>query len=253
MRRLALGLALALLLGLISAAPARAAITIVQTVTCTATAVNSCTTPATTTTSGNLVITPVGFSAYDVLPTTDNLGNTFAVAIPNTGGGGHLIQYYATGITGGSGHTFNCTAADGQAFYCTMDVHELSGATASPLDQVATATIASGTTSFASANTATTAQADEFLIGMGYLDTTPVTVTQGSGWTALTQYVVDGGTRTLVSGSRTVSATGAYNYAFTTNVSTTGDVGISTWKATVAAPATRSQCIGCGADRKVLE
>src|SRR5262245_2854089 len=157
-----------LALALAVAPRAEAAIAIVQTVSCVASAATTCTTPAgVTTTAGSLLIASAGFCCAGFTSITDNKGNTYAVAIPQVAViAADGLQRYVASNAGGSSHTVTLTGASG-AFYGTLSVSEVSGATASPLDQQVGSNDAGSTTSHASPSTGTTTQANELLIGFG--------------------------------------------------------------------------------------
>src|SRR5262245_38749878 len=252
-----LALLVALLLVALAGSPASAAIAVVQTVECDFAAATTCTTPAITTTTGNLLIASMSIycnsGTCPTMTVTDAKSNTYGDAVAafqSVWTGGH-VQYKA-GATGGSSHTFTATSSANS--YTVLSLTEVSGAAASPLDQTATGGTNRATT-HASASTATTAQANELLLGFGTHTASSTTMTPtASGFTTLTS--TDGSSGhgdALLTGYRIVSATGAYNYSFTTPSNVDGAIAISTWKEAVAAAGVRQQCSGCGADRKVIE
>jgi hypothetical protein len=242
-------IALLLLLGV--ASPAWSAIAHVQTVSCETGGSTACTTPGVTSTTGNLFVASTGYCCAAFTSITDSKSNTYTNAVAEISFASVLgRQQYVAGGTGGGSHTFTVTGGSG--FYASLSVSEISGAAASPLDKTATGTSTSGT-SHTTAATATTSQANELLVGFGTTtsDTTFTTDT-GAGWTERTNIATDLDTEGLLTGTKIVSATGAYTFTYTTSPRDAVH-GISTWKEAAAAAGVRQRCIGCGADGKVIE
>lgn len=164
----------------------------------------SATTAGITTTSGNFVVGVLGAnSGVAGNSITDNYSNTWTIAESRFSGNNFCKIIYAKNITGGAGHTFT-GVSDASV---VIAIHEYSGIdTVSPLDKTASAT--SGLDSGA---TATTAQADELIVGGVTNGTTAVTV--GTGYsnflTAAPGGQVDGAIE-----SKIVAATGTYNATF---------------------------------------
>lgn len=169
---------------------------------------SSLTTGAVDTTGANFLAAEV---TCDVTGGTmsDNKGNTWSLAIgPVANGGDNLYIYYCKNPTVGSGHTLTFTP--GGSHFSTISAAAYSGLdTSAPLDKTAQGT--GNTGAMTTANTGTTAQADELLIGVFTVSTgTTVAWTQGSGFTIRSH--VDNG---AVGGvgmleDQIVSATGAY-------------------------------------------
>lgn len=251
-------LLLALLLVLVAALPAHAAIAHVQTVSCASHAVASCTTPATTTTTGNLFVVSVSWG-YTSLTTftsvTDNKSNTYGNAISWRSDGGAGDQetrhdFIANGA-GGASHTFTGTLAT--AYFISIAATEISGAaTTTPLDKTAVGD--QFASSHTTASTATTSQANELLIGAGgtYYS---ANFTCGGTYTERANIPDTGAgdTEGIVVCTRGVTATGAYAFDYTTSAGARTASIISTWKEAAAAAGTRQRCVGCGADGKVIE
>lgn len=243
----------ALLAVLLLATPAHSAIAVVQTVSCSAHGATSCTTGAVTTTNGNLFVANSSYCCAAFTSVTDSKSNSYgnAIAATSDADGGTIRQDFIAAGTGGASHTFTLTGASG-AFFGSLSVIEVSGAAASPLDK--TATGQDSGTSHTTSNTATTSQADELLIGVGAsIDITTYTTDTGAGWTERTNIATDVNTEGILTGSRVVSATGTYAYTYTSGTNDDFAQGISTWKAAAAGGGARQQCVGCGADRKVIE
>lgn len=180
----------------------------------------------------------------------------YSNAIPDTltgsgTGDANLRQDYKENGTGGASHTF--TGTIGAAYFITISVSEISGAaTSGALDKTATGSDFTHPTHTTS-STATTAQANELIVGYGgSIDTDTFTI--GGSYTERTNIAaVDLTTNGLVAGTRVVAATSTYAFDFTNNSG--NDLrtasGISTWKE-AAASSTRQRCIGCGVDKKVI-
>ena len=229
--------------------PAYAAIAVVQTTSCVATATTTCNAGPITTTTGNLFIASTSYCCDTFTSVTDSNGNVYVNAIADTadGTGGTVRQDFKAVGVGGAGHTFTLTGASG-SFYGTLSVTEVSGAASSPLDK--TATGADAGNSHTTASTATTAQANELLLGCGgCFFATAYTTDTGAGWTEQTNLDTDANTEGLITGTRIVSATGTFAYTYTSSVSRACAQAISTWR---EASANRQRCIGCGTDRKVI-
>jgi hypothetical protein len=238
-------------------APVSAAISYGQAVSCQNLGSTSCTTSSITTT-GNLLVAQTSCwcdltTAGTVVGTTDSKSNTYTgVTTAYSVGPGVQVEYKAS-PTVGSSHTFTSTVLVGGTQYAALSVIEVLGAAAAPLDQTATGADGVGCcTAHATANTATTAQANEILLGIGgTTDADPVTYTQtGTGWTEASNISPFMG---LITGYRVVSATGAYAYTFSTSGDMRSAQIITTWKDATAAAGVRQRCVGCGADGKVIE
>jgi hypothetical protein len=244
------------LLVLLAAWPAQAAIAVVQETNCSSEPSASCTTPSIASTTGHLFVVSVGFccTTGDHTSITDSHSNPYGLVIAEFASGSAFAMQYATaGGTGGATHTFTSNHASA-GVYATISVLEVSGAAASPLDQTQTGIDAvSCCTAHSSTSTATTAQANELLLGFGSTtDASTFTTDTGAGWTERTNIASDGDTEGLITGSRVVAATGTYAYTWTTNVATRAVSGISTWKEATAV-GVRQRCVGCGSDPKVIE
>jgi len=140
---------------------------------------------------------------------SDNKGNTWSLAIgPVNNTGDNLYIYYCKNPTVGSGHTLTFTP--GGSHYSTISAAAYSGLdTSAPLDKTAQGT--GNTGAMTTANTATTTQAAELLIGAFTVSTGSTVVwTGGSGFTIRSH--VDNGAVGGVSmlEDQIVAATGAY-------------------------------------------
>lgn len=222
--------------------------------TCQAEGATTCTTTGVTTTTGNLFVASTGFCCAAFTSVTDSKGNSYTNAIADITDaiGGKSRQDYKENGTGGASHTFTLTGASA-AFFGTMSVTEVSGAaTSGALDKTATGITNPGATSHTTSSTATTAQANELLLGFGSTSAGPTTFTTdtGAGWTEQTNISTDADTEGLITGTRIVSATSTFAYTYTTAETRDATQGISTWK---EASGNRQRCIGCGADKKVID
>lgn len=228
-----------------------AALAVVQTVSCAPNGGSvSCTTAGVTTTTGNLFVASAAYCCAAFVSITDNKSNTYGVAVseitdPSTAQG---QQRFIANGAGGASHTFTLTGASG-AFFGALSVTEISGASSSPLDQTATDTDAGGT-SHATDATATTAQADEILMGFGSsTGLTDYTTDTGAGWTEQTNITTDSDTEGLITGSKIVAAIDTYTFTYSTSNDVPTLQGIATYK---ASSGNRQRCIGCGIDKKVI-
>lgn len=241
---------------LVAAWPAHAAIAVAQTVSCSSHAATSCTTGAVTTTNGSLFVASSSWMFHSLTSftsVTDSKSNAYTNAVPDTidtASNEYVIrQDYKAAGAGGASHTF--TATLGAAYYVSLSVIEVTGASSSPLDQTAVGSDGNGT-SHSTASTSTTAQANELLIGNATAGDN-ITFTCGGTYTERTNIPADAGTNTsgLLNCSRNVTSASTYAFDFSTSDLARTSSGISTWKE-AAATTTRQRCIGCGTDKKVI-
>ena len=195
-------------------------------------------TPDSNVTLGNTLIVVVTDN-YGVInqvsSMTDNLGNTYTRMTSNTDGSFVDGEIWYTPVV----HAGACTITVNfsHSVNCGLLVAEHSGLTASPYDVSASAYQASGT-SHDSGATATTAQADELVVGACVSNDTTGTLSAGSGYSDLVQ-AVNGTTGTLIGiQSKVVSAIGTYNSIMTTNHSDHAVSMVATFK---IAPTTGKQ------------
>lgn len=167
------------------------------------------------TASGNLIVLCVGnyyagVNAGGAWTASDNKGNTWASAGVHDVTSGKIQIFYAANITGGASHQVTITVA-GAATYTALTAVEYSGAaTVSPFDQFAASRTTASQAAYASPATATTAQADELLVGFHHGFQATATPTPDSPWsTAATLNA--GGLHVQTVQDRIVSATGAYS------------------------------------------
>lgn len=127
----------------------------------------SVTTAGITTTTGNLLVAVM--SAFGnfigATPITDSNGNTWTQAVASTGtteGWGSI--FFCANATGGAAHTFTFTVTS--ATFIALAVFEITGAAASPLSNVNSAS-STGSTDHDSGNVTTSSTLDEILIGGG--------------------------------------------------------------------------------------
>ena len=146
----------------------------------------TCVTSAIDTTGANLLIATItsnggasGFTSF-----VDSKGNTWQTAVDWTANGGStdfIRIMYSTPTSVGSGHTTTLTYG-ALGFFVTAFAAFSGMAAASPLDKTATGTGSS--TSLLTSATATTAQAEELLIGTGTVsDGANSTFTAGASYT----------------------------------------------------------------------
>lgn len=170
-----------------------------------------------TTSAGNLLIAIVEADtvAANGVTVSDNKGNTWSRAISTSLAATFDLEVWYTVITtGGSGHQITATD-NGGGVDSILIVEEWSGNTTTPLDVSVGAT---GVTSTAlnSGASATTAQANELVIGAG-VASGAVTLTPGSGYSNLNQ--ANTTFSTLAFESKTVSAVGTQTATMTSSAS----------------------------------
>jgi len=243
-------LVLALLL-LASASSAEGAIAYVQSATATVTTATSITSGSINTTTGNGVIIFLPWSNfnYGFVSIVDNNSNSFTQAGSEVFSANFaaIRAYYNCNIAGRSGHTFTFTI--GGADSLDIVIHEVSGqSTTSCLDQVTQAI--DNTTSHSSGNITTT-QANEILLGAAStVDANAMT--QTGTFTQVYNVTATGSVIGYLTGYRIVSATGTYAYTHTTpGANRTAQSIVSIKEAT--AVTRRQKCIGCGADKVLVE
>lgn len=192
---------------------------------------SSVTTASFTSTSGNLLVVTASWYANQAgpaaTPISDSKGNTWTAAFAETtnGEGDAIRQWYAKNISGGTSHTITFTLT-GSGFP-TICFSEISGAeTEAPLDKTAVGT--DTTSPHTSPATATTAQADEILIGsFDSAGSPPLGIGVTNGYTAAN--IQDNANfEPGAQEYKIVAATGAYTADFTgPNVATV--IGIGTY------------------------
>lgn len=224
------------LLLILAAAPAEAAIAHVQTVSCSAIGVQTCTTGTITSTTGSLfVLSSAHYTDGVNSALSDSKLNVYTLAtseLSTTNLTQVRIDYKANG-TGGASHSFTWTSSD--SFYGVLSASEISGATTTPLDKTIGAI--DTTSPHSSTATAATTQAAELLLGMGtnFVGVAPVN-DGGAGWVERTNIPGNGSdTIGLITGTRVVAATSTYAYTWTTGSSADSASHITTWKELAAA------------------
>lgn len=177
--------------------------------------------------AGNLIIVSARIGVNGrTITVTDSKGNTYTQDKFQTASAVDLAIYSAKNIAAGA-NTVTCSIS-GAADSIRLAIHEYSGlATASPLDQVASAT-ATGTAADSGA-TPTTTVADELLFaccatGSGR------DLTAGASFTEREVVVQGAATERLLTEDRIVSATGAYNGLVTLGTSGLWCCAIATYK-----------------------
>ena len=211
-----------LLLG--SVVPIEAAIAVVQRTSQSCASATSCTTVnfGSAVTGGNTMWVGCRYgSTGRTVTITDSASNTYpAASVTQTSGSGGGSQptiqgYGLANITGGSSFNVTC-GVSGAATRIEVIAIEVSGAASSNVvDKVASAP--GNGNSLDSGATATTAQANELLIGFGATAASR-TYTLGSGYSNLTDA---GSAGFFASEEKTVSATGTYNATLTVGGATT--------------------------------
>jgi len=186
-------------------------------------------------TAGNFIVCGVNIYLLDtVVGVSDTRGNTYTLLLgPITGLGGiSLTIYYAENIGAGA----NTVTADINANngWNQLTCGEYSGvATSGSADKSASA-VNDATVDWTSGNTATTTQNDELIIGFGgSQNNAPASWTAGTSFTIRQQQSASNAGSFLE--DRIVSSTGAYAATATANASSSGIVGIATFKAAAAA------------------
>lgn len=225
------------------------AIAVGQSVKAAGATVTSVTTAGINTTAGNLLV--AGLAYYGTFSSiTDNNTETWEDTYPERALAvqGKIKGSYAKNIIGRSGHTFTLTLTG--SGYPTIVMREVTGATATPLDQVASIADTVAGTSHTSPNVTTT-ENDELLCGDGSSEeSTTFTTDTGAGWVN-DQNESTGTNEGIISDHRVVASTGTYAYTFTTGTSPTAAQGIATFKAVAAGAAAvvRHQRSLCGVGR----
>ena len=175
-------------------------------------------------TAGNLLVVCIA-TAGNVTGVSGSLNGAFTKAIDEDDNSGPLIYgdiWYKENCSGGA-ETVSFTG--GFDNFEHMAIFEYSGiATSTSLDKTSSAIDVADETAFSSGSTATTAQADELLIGMVGNDSTK-TNTPDAGWTE--RYEGTANSRALSACERIVSSTGAYAHTGTLS-------GNSNWVALIA-------------------
>ena len=216
------------------------AIAVAQTVAATTTGSSSSVTTAaiTTQSSGSVLIACYSAWSSAIGPTvSDSKSNTWTQIYQNRPDSKYTGIYYVENATGGASHTFTL---DNTA-YSPFVVLEITGAkTSGALDKDENGTTASGPTARSSPTTATTAQADELLLGLGAnVTTASITQTSAGGWTTHHNYTFTSSQYVgLIIATQIVSSTGTYDYDYTLSGGScvTGEA-IATWEEAAAAPA----------------
>ncbi len=213
-------------------------ISVVQSVQASASAANTCSTAGITTTSGNLIVTPLAF--YNVNGFTSVTGTIGGSADGNTYGAVCAVNQNldthahraASNITGGASHVFTLTLNGAPASgFPTLHVIEISGCTtSSPLDQTGTAFDGSGATSHPVTTGGATTTANEIVVGSMGCGGAGYTFGQDGGY-ANAQNTAPSSVTGMISGTKIISATGSQTYTPTTSSSQTGCQCISTYTA----------------------
>ncbi len=193
-----------------------------------------------TTTAGNAVILSFlgGSSLAGMGTISQDLGDTLTAGTPeDNSGGAYVRQYYATNVAGGS-TTFRMNWTNTQ--FAGMFVTEVYGLMASPMDQAASTTFASGSATLSSGTTATLSQADEFALATFDFDGsgTTIFVSVSNGFTAPAtgRQVGSGHFPKAVLAYKVLSGTSAVESTCTLDDPSSGHAVIGTYKALVASP-----------------
>lgn len=193
-------------------------------------------------TAGNLLVLGLTAGSADTIDSiTDSLGNTWTLAVDNTGTDRRTWLYYAKNITGGA-CTVTVTFSAGMFPDSCLTIREYSGCdTASPLDVTASA---NDGVSFVQTHdcgtTATTAQNDEVAIAVvGTSGSSDPVFVAGSGYGNLQQqngfdaFTYQGMT------DKILTATGTQNTNMTTTGFVRGEGVLATFKQAAAAAASK--------------
>lgn len=199
-------------------------------------------------TAGNtlLIWQWAGSASAFTFPTPTDASNTWHSGIPFTGLGNnnHVQSFYTYNAASGNttitvGNTINTTTT-------FVVVFEISGLTTTdPFDKQAVAD-AANTTAYASGNTASISQANEYLVGLGMSGFNSYTYTAGSSYTIQKQALISA--NSYYYEDQNVSSVAAYAANATASASTSsrGAAGIMTFKLPSAA-ATISMLASMGA------
>ncbi len=194
-------------------------------------------------TAGNLLVAVIQVSA-DVTGVTDTRGNTWVKAVEeeNAGASTYLELWYVENCAAGAN---TVTAANGfGASFAHVWVGEYSGvATSSALDQTAGGQSSTGNPD--SGATATTAQADELLVG-GIANNGARTVTWTEPDTEQYDDATAGASRGLSAADEIVSATGTFSATGTMSGSADWLAAIATFKAAGGGGGITGPLVGAG-------
>lgn len=158
-------------------------------------------------TAGNLLICGIS-TAGNVTQVSDDVNGNWTKAIDEDDNGGNLLFAEIWYFPNTAGGTPTVSFTGGFDNFEHMAIAEYSDmATSTPLDKTASAIDTVDQTDYSSGTTATTAQADELLIGVCGNDSTRTSVPD-AGWTE--RYEGSANSRVLSFCDRIVSATGAY-------------------------------------------
>jgi hypothetical protein len=210
-------------------------IAVAQSVKATGSAVTSLTSPAMSTTSGNLLVADFSWfqpsSYYSSM--SDSLGQTwFAAASVTSGVHTNIEQDYSKNITGNA--SFTVTLNLSGSGYPSMVVREVSGAdTSSPLDR--TATVDTGaTTSPTAGPTGTTSQANEMLLGFGTNDSGVNSYSVSTPWTQDQEIDYAAGQIGTIAAHQNITSIGTPSFSWRLANSAEGIGIITTWKEAAA-------------------
>ena len=211
--------------------------------------------PVTTTgaiASGSKIILSAGWRTATTLSSVAGGGLTWTIDTQRVNGAAtqHCALISADAPSGLASGTVITLTFSGNTTAKSVSVEEVTGLAAqgSCFDKTTGADIATGT-SFSSGSTATTAQADELLIGIIFYNAVEASTTWTGSFTALQH--ISGPTRSTGNAYRIVSATGAYAATGTYPTSSTANAIIGTYKMAAAAPVTVAGVVGTGEARGV--
>lgn len=201
--------------------------------------VQSITTSAITTTSGNLGVLEGGWFDSPGTPTgvfTDSKSNTWTTSIAEHREASRVgaMEGYNANLTGGASHTFTLTIGASSP-YPTIAYIEISGHAASPFDKSGTVDDQTGTTHTTS-STGTLSQAKEFIIGTGILGSQG-TASIAAPWTQIEYITHDGTHEGIIIGYQIVNSTSALTFTWDTSANNPSEAPghISTWKEAASA------------------
>lgn len=193
------------------------------------------TTAALDTTGANLLVAVLTNDTDTGMAVSDSKGNTWSTAIApvHVSGGDWVAIYYCVPSSAGTGHTITGTASASNNLI-SLSAAAYSGIDAVPLDRTA-ATNGSGY-NLDSGATATTAQADELIIGGGTLAAgLVITWTAGPGFTLRSHCDDAANAGISYLEDRIVAATGAYSAPADCSVSGAWHAMCATFKGAVSA------------------
>jgi hypothetical protein len=191
------------------------------------------------TTAGNAIVVGVRLGsavAFSTVSVSDDKGNTYVrdVQVDDSVSGNQMEIFSAANVAGGT--VVVTVTLTGGAVALRWGVCEYQGlVTSAPLDKTSTNNPNASNTSLNSNNTATTANANDLLVGVGMTRNNTVTFTAGTGYALRFQ------ANKIALEDKSVSATGAYNATETISVADTWMMAVAAYKGAAGANTTFEQ------------